>query len=139
MQSTINLTKGIPFRQLFLPTVFIVCLVSCTNTKRPEGILSERQFSALLVEMYIAEARVGTFSISRDSAIKLFKPFEESYYKKNNLSADVLKQTYRYYLDHPNEFEKVYDSVMDTLNLREKRAQQKASPTSTATPRPENK
>jgi hypothetical protein len=76
----------------------------------------------LLVEFYLAEARVNSTPIVHDSAVKLFFPFEQSYLRKKKVSDQVLKKTYRYYLDHPVEFEAVYDRVIDTLSLREQRA-----------------
>jgi hypothetical protein len=33
----------------------------------------------------------------------------------------ILKKTYAYYLAHPKELEQVYDAVIDTLMLRDKR------------------
>jgi len=59
--------------------------------------------------------------IQRDSAMKLFLPFEQSVMKKRKISDETLSKTYRYYLEHPVEFEKVYDAVIDTLSLRAKR------------------
>jgi hypothetical protein len=40
----------------------------------------------------------------------------------------VLKKTYAYYLAHPAELEKIYDSVIDTLALREQRLKNEDNP-----------
>jgi hypothetical protein len=123
MQSTINFIKGISSPMVLLLAGVLLFLSSCQKAKKPEGVLSEQEIASLMVEMYVAEAKLNTIPVSRDSAIRLFQPFENSYLQKRKISDEVLKKTYRYYLERPAEFEKIYDSVIDTLNLREKRIQ----------------
>ncbi len=122
MVTTINLTKGIARRTFILLIISIFSLYSCQSKKLPKGVLSREAFSNLLVEFYVTEARLNTSPIVRDSAMKLFLPFEMKFLKKHKISDEVLSQTYRYYLEHPREFEKVYDVVIDTLSLMEQRA-----------------
>src|ERR1700690_2081280 len=108
MHSTRNLTKSeAPLVVLFMFGL-LLCLTGCKKEKRPEGVLSEPEVSSLLVEMYIAEAKLTGVHISRASPIHIFQPYEESYLLKRKISKEVLKKTYRYYLDHPEEFEKIY-------------------------------
>ena len=96
-------------------------LTGCREEKVPAGVLSKEEYAAFLVEVYLAEARLNTNSIQRDSAIGLYVPFEEKLLQKRGISDSVIKITYQYYLSHPNEFEEVYTSVIDTLTLREQR------------------
>ena len=93
-------------------------LISCSSTKDERRILDQEKFVSLLVDVYIAEARLSVYPIERDSAIKLFIPFEDQLLEKYQISDAQLKDTYRYYIDHPEEFDKIYDIVVDTLNLR---------------------
>src|SRR5258708_7865343 len=103
MVTTRNLTKSVVRNATFLLVVSVFTLYSCKKDNRDDGVLSQKEFSALLAEFYLAEARLNTAPIVRDSAMKLFIPFEHSFLKKNNVSNEVLKKTYRYYLDHPDE------------------------------------
>jgi Domain of unknown function (DUF4296) len=120
MVTTINLTKGVIPKTAILLVVSGFLLYSCKNDKQ-EGILSQKEFASLLVEFYVAEARLNTSPIVRDSAIRLFIPLEQAYLDKHRISNEILTNTYRYYLDHPDEFGRIYDSVIDTLSLREQR------------------
>ena len=122
MVTTINLTKGNALKAVILVIILVFSLYSCKNEKQAEGILSAEEFSNLLVEFYVAEARLNSAPIVRDSSMKLFIPFEKSFLEKRKISDEVLRKTYGYYLEHPAEFEKVYDAVIDTLSLREQRA-----------------
>lgn len=94
---------------------------SCKKEEKPTGILSEPQLKRVMVELYLAEARLNSKALSRDSALKLFKPFEEKYLEKMGIQDSVLQKTYQYYYDHPEELERVYDAVIDSLSLLEQK------------------
>ena len=104
-------------------TLLIIFLsTSCQKTKnKTKGILTKQELTTFLVDVYLAEARIDNLLITRDSAIKIFIPFEERLQKKYHLADSTLKKTYQYYLDHPKEMEAVYDAVIDSLSLREQR------------------
>lgn len=80
-----------------------------------------------MVELYLAEARVTGYNIVRDSAMKYFSPFEEKLKAKHGVSDSTLRKTYQYYIGHSEELEKIYDSVIDTLSLREQKERSKPS------------
>lgn len=106
----------------------IICLfmlplmVACQKSEKPKEVLTQAQLSALLVEVYLAEAKLDAIAKPKDTVIKYFLPYEEKLLKRLNVSDSVLRKTYAYYLEHPKELEQVYDSVIDTLTLREKRS-----------------
>ncbi len=97
-------------------------IVSCGSPGRPEGVLTQPQLAALIVDVYVAEARLDQLPLQKDSAIRFFIPFEEKLLKSRGVSDSALKETYAYYLANPKELEQVYDSVIDTLVLRDQRA-----------------
>lgn len=99
---------------------------SCKKEEQPAGILSEHQLKRVMVELYLAEARLNSRSLSRDSAQKLFKPFEEKYLEKMGIQDSVLRKTYQYYFDHPDKLERIYDAVIDSLSLLEQKNNNKA-------------
>jgi len=127
MVSTINLTKGGCWKTILAFLILVLTLYSCKKEGPPEGVLSKEELADLMVEFYVAEGRLYTMGIQRDSAMKLFLPFEQSIMKNKKVSDETLSKTYKYYLEHPVEFEKVYDSIIDTLSLRETRAGQSVS------------
>ena len=122
MVSTIILTKGSSRKAFVLLVIAVLMLHSCKKAGPPEGVLGRQELADLLVEFYLAEGRLNTEPISRDSAMKLFLPFEQSVMKRRHVTDEGLRETYKYYLDNPLEFEKVYDAVIDSLSLRETRA-----------------
>ena len=122
MVSTINLTKGSSWKTILVVVISLLSLYSCKKAGRPDDILSQEELADLMVEFYLAEGKINSLGIQRDSAMKLFLPFEQSVMTKKKVSDETLSRTYRYYLDHPLEFEKVYDAVIDTLSLLETKA-----------------
>jgi len=103
--------------------IFVLTLMAACQTKeRPKDVLTKAQLSALLVDVYLAEVKLDAIAKPKDTTIKYFLPFEEKLLKRVGISDSVLKKTYAYYLDNPKELERVYDSVIDTLTLREQRA-----------------
>lgn len=116
--------------QLFLRFKFHMGLVffmsglllgACQKEERPEGVLSQEELAKLMVEIYLAEGRMSNLNIVKDSAMKYFIPFEEKLIAKHQISDSTIRVTYQYYISHPQELEKIYDSVIDTLSLREQK------------------
>ncbi len=113
--------------QKLLFVFLFIGITSCNSPKKPVGVLTQPQLSALLIDIYLAEARTENLPVHngppiKDSTIRYFIPFEQKLLKGRNISDSVMKLTYTYYLAHPKELEKVYDAVVDTLVLREQRA-----------------
>ena len=102
--------------------IFILgVMLSCQTKEKPKLVLTQAQLSSLLVDVYLAEARTETIPKMRDSIIRYFLPFEQKLLQGQGISDSVLKVTYTYYMSNPKELEQVYDSVIDTLVLREQR------------------
>lgn len=109
----------------FMALICMLAMAACKKDTATAGVLSPAEFSKVLVEIYLAEARMNSSAIPRDSAALLFLPFEERLFQNLELSDSVVRKTYQYYVDNPEELEKIYDSVIDTLSLREKKMRTK--------------
>lgn len=114
--------RAVNFKRVFLLVFLVVYGTACVKEKLPVGVLTKEAFSSVLVDVYLAQSRLTATLVSRDSSDKLFKPFEEKLLKSKNITDSSMKITYQYYLNHPKELEEIYDSVIDTLSLREQRA-----------------
>ncbi len=100
----------------------LLCFISCEKReKQPQGILSKAQMVDWMIDIYLVEARIQVLPIMRDSAYKIFLPYQDSLMRKKGLQDSVLRKSYQYYLEHPVEFEALYDTVIDSLSLREQR------------------
>ena len=101
--------------------LMISSAISCSEhiEEKQSGVLTKSEFTTVLIDVYLAEAKLDVLNISKDSAIKLFIPYEDKMLKKYGLADSTLRKTYQYYMAHPTELELVYDALIDTLSLRE--------------------
>ena len=107
---------------IILPLAAGLLIASCSMEKAQEDILPKDELVTIMIEFYLAESRLSKLSIPQDSATKLFIPFEESVLKKYGVTDSILNKTYQYYFDHSNEMEKIYEIVLDSLSLRERKS-----------------
>jgi hypothetical protein len=104
--------------------IILLCdlTMACAPDKRPQGVLSREDYAALLIEVYLTEARFSQLPITSDSTMRLYLAHEPELLEKFGLTDSTLTLTYEYYTNHPDELEKVYTAVVDTLSLREQKA-----------------
>ena len=96
---------------------------SCHNsTRKPEGILSHEDMVKMLSEVYLTEERISRLSLSPDSARRVFELIEHRLYEKTGIPDSVFKRSVDYYMDRPIEMEKIYSVLVDSLHLKEQRA-----------------
>jgi hypothetical protein len=117
-----------PKESFMRPIIIVVALllstVSCKKEKAPSGILTKAQMVDWMMNIYLAEARVQLIPGSRDSAYKIFVPYQDSLMRRKGVQDSVLNRSYQYYLDRPAEMESIYDAIIDSLSLREQRLRQ---------------
>lgn len=103
--------------------MFVACIAGgCADNGRPPGVLSKEEYASFLVDVYLTEARLSTLQIPSDSAMRLYLAHEPELLARNGVTDSIVKLTYEYYVNHPKEMEQVYASVVDTLSLREQKA-----------------
>lgn len=95
--------------------------VSCGGEEVPEGILSEDEMVPILLEVYVAEGKVNELRVKRDSALVVFEEYETRILDKYALTDSLYTNSLRYYFEHPLKLESIYETVLDSLNLMEKR------------------
>ena len=102
----------------------LVCwmiLFSCQE-KQPEGLLSKQQMVSALLEFYQKEARFNTLGVSTDSTAALMHYYKLKYIQQHNLNDSAIDFSYQYYLSKPKLLSEIYDQVIDSLALREQKA-----------------
>ncbi len=109
--------------RLGLSLILTICIAGgCKEYVRPPGVLSKEEYAALLVDIYLTEARLSTLQVPSDSAMRLYLAHEPELYARNGITDSIAKITYAYYVNHPREMEKVFAAVVDTLSLKEQKA-----------------
>ncbi|HZX73200.1 MAG TPA: DUF4296 domain-containing protein [Cyclobacteriaceae bacterium] len=96
---------------------------SCKE-KKPDTILDKDQMTSFMIEVYLAEARVSSTIFITDSARHVFGPHEKVLLQRRGIPDSVLRKSYAYYMEHPDEMQAILDAVIDSLSLREQAAGQ---------------
>ncbi|MEQ8927789.1 MAG: DUF4296 domain-containing protein [Fulvivirga sp.] len=96
-----------------------VFFLSCNSDEKPEDIISHEQMIVILLDVYEAEAKLAELKLNRDTTIQIFKTYEQFIYDKHGIDESVYKKSLTYYYDHPDKLEKIYETMLDSLALRE--------------------
>ncbi|ELR71815.1 hypothetical protein C900_02190 [Fulvivirga imtechensis AK7] len=80
---------------------------------------------SFLIDVYIAEGKVQNLRVPRDSAIAIFDVYEQKLLEKHGINKDTYVKSMSYYYDHPQKLELIYETVLDSLNLKEQQLREK--------------
>ena len=106
---------------LLLLWITLLGMTSCENKKAEAPPISRDQMVGLMMEIYLAEARTTLMPVVKDSSYHLFIAYQDSLMQRRGVSDSLLRKAYAYYLEHPAELEGIYDTIIDSLSLREQR------------------
>ncbi|MEO0554597.1 MAG: DUF4296 domain-containing protein [Bacteroidota bacterium] len=108
-------------QRLLLVSFIATYVGGCDGEEVPEGILSEEDMIPIMLDIYLAEGKVNELRVKRDSALAIFDVYEIKILEKYELTDSVYTNSLRYYYDNPLKLESIYETVLDSLNLMEKR------------------
>ena len=75
----------------------------------------------VLMEIHLLEAKINKTTIEpRDSIQAVYEHFEKLLFEDLGITKEQYEASFNYYVDNPNEFEKIYVAVVDSLMAREK-------------------
>lgn len=115
-------------KNIFLTILFLVAL-SCGNSKdKPENLLSKAKMVDILIDIHILESEIQSLRLSKDSSQLLFNTFERQVFNDHQVSKEVYKMSFEYYLEDVKEMERIYGVVIDSLNYREKSVDSRPTP-----------
>ncbi|MCP4460667.1 MAG: DUF4296 domain-containing protein [Cytophagales bacterium] len=93
-----------------------VLLGACSEKEQlPEDILSQKRMTHLMIQIHLLEAKVGRMGVRRDSALVVFKHFENKLFEANGIDSTIYYKSFNYYGMHPEYFSEVYAAVSDSM------------------------
>jgi hypothetical protein len=107
---------------VYLSCCLAAVLVLSCGEKRPDGILTKDQMVSALTDFYLKEAKLNTLGFPPDSTTTLMEYYKDEYSRGKRFADTTLDASYQYYLNKPLELSIIYDRVIDSLALREQRA-----------------
>lgn len=105
---------------LFLITGML--LSGCVDDEKPpKNTLSEEQMAAILTDIHLAESRVNRLQLkSLDSSLMIFNDLKNDIWKKYKVDTVAYRNSYSYYMTHPQQMARIYEKVNKKIEIREK-------------------
>jgi hypothetical protein len=105
----------------YLFAVFVFLTVACIERPvPPAGTLTQSQMVQILVDIHIAEAKVGHFSFRNiDSSKALYRRYEQDIFKKHGVDTTTYRKSFEFYLENTQYLDDIYSAVIDSLSYRE--------------------
>jgi hypothetical protein len=96
--------------------------VSCQNNgemsnNKYDNILSTEQMVSFLIDLHMTESNISSRNFNRDSSMKIFNTIDESLYRKHHTSDSIVQKSLYYYAQNPEVYDKIYESVIDSLSV----------------------
>jgi uncharacterized protein YaeQ len=107
---------------LILFLTVTVLFSGCANEEKPpKNTLSQDQMVAILTDIHLAEARVNKLQLrSLDSSLMIFNQMKSQIWKKYKVDTLAYRESYSYYMTHPQQMTRIYEKVNKRIELREK-------------------
>lgn len=88
--------------------------------KIPEGIMTQDQMVAFLIDLQLTEAKISTLRLPEDTVKKFYEKIEQELYRKHGIRDSVFMKSMNYYIYDIKGIEEIYSAVVDSLSLRER-------------------
>jgi hypothetical protein len=101
----------------------LAVLAACgpESKNRPNNLLPEEKMVQILADVHIAEARIETNVIYPDTALMIFNREQKRILERYGVDEEQFRETYRYYLNNIRQMDRLYETILDTLSVREAR------------------
>ena len=112
---------------------FCLSLLSCQsdNEEMPENMIPQTEMVQILADIHTIEAQIEGQIIYPDTALMTFNYAQEQLLKRHGVTPQQFRDTYHYYITHVKEMDQLYETIIDTLSLRESKFKAAAGITDT--------
>lgn len=99
----------------------MVSLSACTGDNAvPDYVIGKERMVPFLIDIHLTEAKIKILKVDHDSSMAFFRKLEEEVYQKHQITDSIYMKSYNYYMNHPHLLLEIYESVIDSLSLKEK-------------------
>ena len=80
----------------------------------------------LLQEIILTESKISKLSLPFDSSKGLYNLVEDELFRRHDINDSIYEDSMNWYYEHPDELMQIYEILVDTLMVMEKRNQDEA-------------
>ena len=106
---------------LFLLPVFIL-MVSCSSNKNkatPENLLSKENMVSVMMDIQLADATINLSNYGQGNYPNDKQKLLTAIYAQHKVTKKQFEESFSYYVEHPEEFQKIYDDVISGLSKKQ--------------------
>ncbi|PIB35865.1 hypothetical protein BFP72_10900 [Reichenbachiella sp. 5M10] len=107
---------------IFLVAVATLTFLNACQRKNEEKVISRNTMTEILIDQHILEAKVLLLKLRTDSSAKVFNSLEKELFEKYKVDKATFERSFQYYLAHPEKLDKIYEVVVDSLNVYDQNA-----------------
>lgn len=122
------------FKYLLMLSILITLSCNAGKSeiqKAPSDLLNRKQMSAILTDIHLAEARIGSLNVFGDSLIQANLDHYAIVFEKNKSKQEQFRESYYYYLSVPSELDSIYMDVLNNLTILQAQHQAGYAPKTT--------
>ncbi len=101
-------------KYFFLLTFFII--TSCQFEEK-QDLIDKKMMVQILIDMHLAEKSIENLKYEKDTLEALFHRKEIEILDKYSVSEELYTKSYSYYFFEPEELDKIYEVLLDSLLL----------------------
>lgn len=98
----------------------LLFLVSCVKDEKPEDLMSKEDMVEALIHVHLLEAKVNKLTSRRDSIQFIYDHYESILFDKHEIEKEKYDRTMAYYIENPDQLLEIYETVVDSISLRQK-------------------
>lgn len=106
---------------LFLFSVFIL-MMSCSSKKNkdaPENLLSKENMVSVMMDIQLADAAINLSNYGQGNYPNDKQKLFTEIYSKHKITQKQFEESFTYYVEHPEDFQKIYDDVISGLSKKQ--------------------
>lgn len=101
--------------------VVLFILSACGRGNPPEGLLDKEEMIQAMIQLYVVEEKASHLSLNRDSTKQVVDSLSQRLFADLHISDSIFKESLDFYWKDPASIDKIYEAIIDSLNLREQR------------------
>lgn len=107
----------------FISSLLILASCAQKEPEIPEDVMTEQEMVTVLQEIYLTEAKISKLSLPFDSSKSLYDMVEKELFRRNAVEDPDWERSMDWYYAHPEKLMGVYEVLVDSLMVLEKRHQ----------------
>ncbi|MCV9386400.1 DUF4296 domain-containing protein [Reichenbachiella ulvae] len=107
---------------IFSLAVLTLTFLNACKRDKGENVISKSTMSEILVEQHVLESKVLLLKLRTDSMTKVYNTLEKEIFDKHGIDKAQYEESYQYYMTQPEVMDKIYEIVVDSLNVLDQQA-----------------